>query len=93
MRYKLDSLNLDNNTKVNQGFDPSTITNIEWELVAQSYNIRKRVLNLEVEFTASNFTQQRTFTYNIPESVTEMGVPQMIELLLNEDELKNSKNA
>jgi hypothetical protein len=88
--YKINTLNLSNNPKVNQGFDPETITNVTWELASQSFSLITRVLNLEVHFTANNFTQSRTFTYDIPETVTTMGVPQMYGLLLSETELKDS---
>lgn len=89
-KYHKDSLNLDNNTRVNQAFDPPTITNVDWELVAQQFNIKTRVLELDVQFTANNFTQQRTFTYLIPENVQNMGVTDMYGLLLSETELKDS---
>ena len=84
------SLNLDNCTSVNQGFDPPEITNVYWNLVNQSFDLISRVLTLDVQFTANNFTQQRTFTYTIDEEVEQMGKPEMMALLLNEDSLKNS---
>ena len=90
MKYFISSLNLSNNPIVNQGFSPETITNVDWELVEQSYNIVSRVLKLDVQFTADNFTQQRRFTYTIPQEVEQMGVPEMYGLLLSEAELKDS---
>ena len=88
--YTIATLNLSNNPRINQGFDPETITGVSWQLVEQSFNIQTRILKLDVQFTASNFTQQRQFTYQIPPEVETMGVPQMIGLLLSETELQNS---
>ncbi len=88
--YKIDSLDLSSNPNVDQGFNPPVIKNVEWELSEQNYNLKSRVLKLDVQFTADNFTQQRTFTYDIPQSVTNMSVADMYGLLLSEDELKDS---
>ncbi len=87
---KIDKLNLDNCANVNQGFAPSEINNVYWNLVNQSFDLISRKLALDVQFTANNFTQQRTFTYTIGQEVEQMGKPEMMALLLNEDCLKDS---
>jgi len=90
MKYNLQSLNLDSNARVNQGFIPSTITDVDWEIINAEFDLNNCNLIIYVKCTSNNFDQVRQFLYKLSTSVESMSITELNDLILNEDEFKDS---
>lgn len=92
--YNLDTLNLENNPRVNNGFKntlgKSEIKGVTWNLHAQHWNPYTRTITLDVHIVSEAVDLVRTFTYTVGTEVATMGEAEMEQLLLQENELKPS---
>ena len=65
--YKIDTLNLKDNLKVNQGFldilGKESLTNVEFSVTGINIDVLNKSLTISVQFTANNFIQQRDFKF------------------------------
>ena len=65
--YKIDTLNLSNNPKVNQGFKDSLgvedLTDVNIEVNSVIVDNAAKTLTVVIDFTSNNFKQQREMTF------------------------------
>ena len=101
--YNLDSLNLDNNSRVREGGfvdglgNSLTVQNCTWKPIGSPIDFENPKLNIKILITAENFETTRTLEFDVTgeTSLNINSFPDFVNycigLILNEPEFENSE--
>ena len=98
--FKIETLNLDNNSSFSQGFAPSIMKDAEWEIVLDGIVITELNVQIPIKFTSKpygkTFDQIRVLTHTHKGDVN-LGIEKMDDFVsylygiaLSQPELKDS---
>lgn len=97
MKHFINTLNLDNNPNFSQGFAPSELSGVYWEILLEGIQISATHIEIPILFTGTNLENHRILKHEHTGD-TNLGINSMADFVsylygiaLSQPELQNSQ--